>query len=253
MKEFHVDELTVRIFPDKTELGSAAAAQAACILERHIRNSGVARLLVAAANSQLELIAALVRHREIDWRLVELFHMDEYVGLAAGHPASFRRWVKTQLAERVALRQVHYLAGDAEDIESECRRYAGLLAGRAIDLAFIGIGENGHIAFNDPHEADFDDPRPVKRVRLDEKCRRQQVGEGHFPDLDAVPREALTLTCPALISAREIISCVPDQRKAEAVRSTVLGPIAPSCPASILRRHPRAWLYLDASSASRLP
>ncbi|HUA61994.1 MAG TPA: glucosamine-6-phosphate deaminase [Verrucomicrobiae bacterium] len=252
MAEFRAGNLTVRVYKDKRQLGAAAAGQAASILERQIRENGAARILISTGNSQLEMIAELVQHPEIDWRFVEMFHIDEYVGLAATHPASFRYWVKTRLADPVQPGEVHYLAGDAGDVDQECRRYAKLLARRPVDLAFVGFGENGHIGFNDPHEADFHDPLAVRRVTLDEKCRLQQVGEGHFPSLDAVPTEALTLTCPTLVSAREIVCCVPDQRKAEAVRNALQGPIAPSCPASILRNHPRACVYLDTPSASLL-
>jgi glucosamine-6-phosphate deaminase len=250
--EFRAGNLTVRVFKDKKHLGAAAAAHASSILERLIRENGAARILISTGNSQLEMIAELVEHAEIDWRFAEIFHIDEYVGLPATHPASFRHWVRTRLVDRVQPGKAHYLAGDAEDADRECARYAKLLAARPVDLAFVGFGENGHIGFNDPHEADFADPLPVRRVTLDEKCRRQQVGEGHFPDLDAVPSQALTLTCPTLISAREIICCVPDERKAEAVKSALEGPIAPSCPASILRNHPRACVFLDTHSASLL-
>jgi glucosamine-6-phosphate deaminase len=251
-KEFHCGPLTVRVFHDKKDLGKAAARQASSILERLIREEGRARILLSAANSQLEVIDALARLPEIDWRFVEVFHVDEYVGLAASHPASFRGWVKTHLADRVEPGKVHYLAGDAADPDQECRRYAKLLAARPIDIAFLGFGENGHIGFNDPHEADFADPQAVRRVTLDEMCRRQQVGEGHFPDLAAVPTEALTLTCPTLVGARDIVCTVPDRRKAEAVKHALEGPIAPSCPGSIIRTHARAYLYLDTLSASLL-
>ncbi len=250
--EFRAGNLTVRVFTDKKRLGAAAAAQAASVLERRIRENGAARVLVSTGNSQLEMIAELVRRSEIDWRFIEIFHIDEYVGLPDTHPASFRNWVRTRLADCVLPGKVHYLAGDAPDPDAECRRYARLIAARPIDLAFVGFGENGHIGFNDPHEADFADPLPVRRVTLDEKCRRQQVGEGHFPSLEAVPAEALTLTCPTLVSAREIVCCVPDQRKAEAVRNALKGPIDPSCPASILRHHQQASVYLDTASASLL-
>jgi glucosamine-6-phosphate deaminase len=233
-------------------MGTAAARQAGSLLERRIREAGCARIVVSAANSQLETIGALTRLAEIDWRFVEVFHVDEYVGLPASHPASFRLWVKNRLADLVQPGKVHYLAGDAADPDQECRRYGKLLAAGPIDVAFLGFGENGHIGFNDPHEADFADPLPVRRVTLDEKCRLQQVGEGHFPDLAAVPTEALTLTCPTLVSARDIICSVPDQRKAEAVKTALEGPVAPSCPGSIIRTHPRAYLYLDTSSASLL-
>jgi glucosamine-6-phosphate deaminase len=244
--------MTVHVFQGKPDLGSAAARQAGSILERRIREAGRARIILSAANSQLEMIDALARLSGPDWRAVEVFHVDEYVGLPASHPASFRLWVKNRFADRVNPGAVHYLAGDASDLDAECRRYAALLSAMPIDIAFLGFGENGHIGFNDPHEADFADPYAVRRVTLDEMCRRQQVGEGHFPDLASVPREALTLTCPTLVSASHIICCVPGPRKAEAVKNALEGPVTPACPASIVRTHAQARLYLDRDSASLL-
>jgi glucosamine-6-phosphate deaminase len=244
--------MTVHVFQSKPDPGSAAARQAGPILERRIRQAGRARIILSAANSQLEMINALARLSGVDWRAVEVFHVDEYVGLPASHPASFRFWVKNHFADRVNPGAVHYLAGDAADLDAECRRYAALLRGMPIDIAFLGFGENGHIGFNDPHEADFADPYAVRRVTLDEMCRRQQVGEGHFPDLASVPREALTLTGPTLVSASHIICCVPGPRKAEAVKNALEGPVTPACPASIVRTHAQARLYLDRDSASLL-
>ncbi len=182
--------------------------------------------MVATGNSQVQFIAELVSCPDIDWKRVEIFHMDEYVGLAPDHPASFRHWIKTHLADKVHPARVHYLAADAPDLEAEIWRYAELLLAAPIHLAFVGFGENGHISFNDPPIADFDDPRTVKRVALDKACRLQQVGEGHFPDLSSVPKEALTVTCPGLFRARAWICCVPDTRKAEAVRNALEGPIS---------------------------
>ena len=250
--EFQSGNLTVRVFRSKPDLGSAAARQAGPILERRIREAGRARIILSAANSQLEMIDALARLSGLDWRAVEVFHVDEYVGLPASHAASFRLWVKTRFADRVNPGAVHYLAGDASDPDAECRRYAALLRAMPIDIAFLGFGENGHIGFNDPHEANFADPLAVRPVTLDERCRRQQVGEGHFPDLASVPQQAVTLTCPTLVSASYIICCVPDQRKAEAVKNALEGPVTPACPASIVRTHAQACLYLDRDSASLL-
>jgi glucosamine-6-phosphate deaminase len=244
--------VTVRIYDDKQTLGKAAAVQAMAALKERLHKPGMARILISAANSQLEVIDALTKRREIDWGRVEVFHVDEYVGLPADHKASFRLWVKTHLADIVHPAVVHYLNGDAAKPDFEAMRYSHLLATAPIDVAFLGFGENGHIGFNDPHEADFHDPLAVRRVTLDEKCRQQQVGEGHFANLGAVPKEALTLTCPTLVSAHEIVCCVPDLRKAEAVRNALEGPIVPSCPGSIIRTHDRAVLYLDRQSASLL-
>ena len=178
--------------------------------------------------------------------------MDEYVGMPSSHPASFARWLRTHLAERVNGGTFHYLAGDAADLDAEIDRYARAMAAAPIDLCFIGFGENGHIAFNDPHEADFQDPKPIKRVKLDEKCRMQQVGEGHFANLDAAPTEAVTLTCPTLMSAKEVIAVVPEKRKAQAVKDALEGPLSTQCPASLVLTHPSATIYLDKDSASLL-
>ena len=247
-----MQKLEIRIFDNKQALGAAAAEDAARLLNAAIRERGRARVIFSAANSQLEMIEALTSHAGIDWSSVEVFHVDEYVGVADTHPTSFRRWVREHVAERVKPWKVHYLAGDAADLEAEAARYAALLATAPIDISFLGFGENGHIGFNDPHEADFHDPLAVRVVTLDERCRLQQVGEGHFPNLEAVPTLGYTLTCPTLVSATNVICCVPDLRKAEAVRNALEGPISPACPGSVLRLHPRASLYLDPESASLL-
>jgi glucosamine-6-phosphate deaminase len=206
----------------------------------------------ATGNSQIAFMDALTALPGIPWDRVELFHMDEYVGIDESHPASFRKWIRERISDRVRPAVAHYLDGTARDIEAECRRYAGLLLAAPIDVAFVGIGENGHIAFNDPHTADFLDPDAVKPVTLDTACRRQQVGEGHFPSIQAVPEQALTLTCPALMRAAHLVCCVPDSRKAAAVKNALEGPVDTACPASLLRTHSSAYLYLDQESASLL-
>jgi glucosamine-6-phosphate deaminase len=250
--DFPPDFPALRIFDDKQQLGAAAAADGAALLRARLRRAGLARIIVASGNSQVETIAALTAAPYLDWSRIEVFHMDEYLGIAASHPASFRRWVAEHVAARVRPAAIHYLAGEAADPYAECTRYATLLARDPIDVCFLGIGENGHIAFNDPHEADFLDERAVRRVTLDEQCRRQQVGEGHFAALDQVPREALTLTCSMLVSALHMVCAVPDLRKAEAARAALRGPVTEACPASILRTHPHATVYLDRDSASLL-
>jgi len=244
--------LIVRTFAGKNLLGETAAEDSARLMSQAIHERGKARVIFSAANSQLEMIAALTARPDIDWAAVEVFHVDEYVGVPDTHPASFRRWVRENIAGRVQPGRIHYLAGDAPDIAAECSRYSALLAAAPIDIAFLGFGENGHIGFNDPHEADFHDPHPVRTVTLDERCRLQQVGEGHFPSLEAVPALGLTLTCPTLVNVSHIICCVPDLRKAEAVRNALEGPISTQCPGSILRTHADARLYLDRESASLL-
>jgi glucosamine-6-phosphate deaminase len=242
----------VRICAAPEALGWAAAQQAAGLIRAAIARSGRARIVVATGNSQLALIGALVRQQGVDWKKVDIFHMDEYVGISRDHPASFRKWIRTRVEEKVRPGSMEYLEGDAPDLEAEMARYARLLAAGPIDLAFVGIGENGHIAFNDPPVADFEDALMVKRGVLDRVCRQQQVDEGHFQNLDAVPREALTLTCPALFRARSWICSVPEARKAMAVRNALQGPISTACPGSLVRTHPDATLYLDTDSSALL-
>ena len=242
----------VRIYPLQEELGHAAASQAARIMRDAIEDHGNARIVVATGNSQLHLIRALVEIPGLDWSRVELFHMDEYVGMPATHPASFRLWIKTLIEDKVHPGVVNYMQGDASDPDAEMERYSRLLRAEPIDLAFVGFGENGHIAFNDPHVADFDDPAEVKRVSPDEVSRRQQVGEGRFDTPDSMPREAVTMTCPALFRAGAWVCSVPELRKAQAVRCALEGPIGTVCPASIVRTHPNATVYLDTESASLL-
>jgi len=252
IRTFHAGAMLVQVFSSKREASRAAAHETATILHGGIASRGRARLVVSTGNSQLEFIDALVRVQGLDWSAVEALHLDEYAGMQMTHPASFRLWLKTRLADRVPLRAMHYLNGDALDLEAECRRYGDLLAEAPIDVGAVGIGENGHIAFNDPPVADFADPLPVKIVRLDDACRRQQVGEGHFDSISAVPECALSQTCSSILAMTNLICCVPELRKAKAVRDTIEGPISTACPASILRTHPRARLYLDLESASLL-
>lgn len=242
----------IKVFTSKEAVGAAAAEAAAASLQRALQVRQKARLIVATGNSQLETVKSLAQFPNIDWSRIEVFHMDEYAGIPSVHPASFRRWIKEKLADVVHPGQVHYIEGDAVDPQEECARYGGLLSGAPIDVCLLGIGENGHLAFNDPHTADFNDPMVMKFVTLDDMSRRQQVGEGHFPRLADVPTRALTLTIPTLMKSEHIVCSVPERRKAEAVRNALQGPITPRCPASLLRTHPRAGIYLDVDSASRL-
>ena len=238
----------VEIHNSNAALGNAAAERAAQLINEAIAANGHARIMVATGNSQIAFIDALTQ-RSIDWKRVEVFHMDEYADISDSHSASFHRWIKTRLEDKVHPRQVHYIQGDASDLDAEIQRYAGLLQTAPMDVAFVGFGENGHIAFNDPPNADFNDPFMVKRVQLDEACRQQQAGEGHFENLASVPREAITVTCPGLFQARAWVSCVPEARKAKAVQAALEGPISTACPASLIRNHPNATLYLDNDSA----
>lgn len=252
LRQFKVDHALVKIYPTRTAMSRAAAACATTVLEGTISKKGSARVIVGTGTSQKEFVRTMAAVPNLNWGAVELFHMDEYAGMSDSHPASFRRWLKSELADAVHPGKVHYLNGDAADVEEECRRYGALLGAGLITLSCLGFGENGHLAFNDPHVADFGDPVSVKLVDLDRRCRMQQVGEGHFPDLRAVPRTALTITCPTLLSAEHVICCVPERRKAEAVRDALEGPISPNCPASLVRTHPKTVIYLDEDSASML-
>jgi len=244
-------DLSVEIHPDDASLGAAAAHAAAAAIRAAVAEHGDAHVILATGNSQLAFLAALAATPGLPWSAVELFHMDEYVGIAGDHPASFRRFLRERIVDRVAPRAFHEIRGDVPPVP-EAARYADLLASRRIDLTCMGIGENGHLAFNDPPDARFDDPAWTRIVRLDEVSRRQQVGEGHFPSLADVPERAITLTIPALLSATRVQVVVPETRKAEAVRRALLGPVDEACPASILQRKPHTVLYLDGASASLL-
>jgi glucosamine-6-phosphate deaminase len=241
----------VRIFSDPVATGRAAAADIAAELRRVISRQGAARVIFASAPSQAETINALLAEPDIDWSAVTAFHMDEYIGLDADDPAGFGNWIKKALWNRVPLGTAHVLdpSGGAA---AEARRYADLLAEAPIDIVCLGIGVNGHIAFNDPPVADFDDPQAVKVVELDEICRQQQVDDECFDSFDDVPTRALTLSVPRLLDAGRLFCVVSKEGKAEAVRATLLDPLGEHCPSTILRTHPGCTLYLDADAASRL-
>lgn len=249
---YRADALEVRVFPTQRELATAAAELAGRCLREALAQSGQARAILASATSQIQFLAALTATPGLDWSRVTLFHMDEYLGIAADHPASFRRFLREHVLSRIQPRAFHLINGDAPEPLAEIARYTALLEEAPVDLCCLGIGENGHVAFNDPPVANFTDPHTLKLVQLDEACRRQQVGEGCFPALDAVPRYAYTLTVPALCRAGRLVCVVPERRKAQAVRDTLRGAISPACPASILRRQPHATLFLDADSARLL-
>jgi glucosamine-6-phosphate deaminase len=249
---FAYGKAKVRIFDTQKEMGVAAAREARELIVRAIERRGGARIMVATGNSQINVVGELVKQTGIDWRKVLIFHMDEYLGIDANHPASFRRWIRERVETRVSPAHVNYIEGDAADVGQEIARYASLLAAGPLDVAFVGFGENGHIAFNDPPVADFNDPQMVKRVTLDAPCREQQVGEGHFGSVAEVPAEALTVSCSGLFRAQAWISCVPERRKAEAVRRALTGAIDVECPASLVQTHPKASVYLDSDSAALL-
>jgi len=242
--------MNIEVFDTKLALGQAAADDAAKIIQQAIEERNVAYLIAATGASQFEFLDALVV-QNIDWSKVVFFHLDEYVGLPEKHPASFRKYLRERIIERVQPREFHLIDGEAADAIEGCRRVGNLISRHQIDAAFIGIGENGHIAFNDP-PADFETEEPYIVVDLDERCRRQQVGEGWFADMEEVPRRAISMSVQQIMKARNILCIVPDERKAEAVRTCVELEVSPRRPASILQRHNNVTLYLDRESSSRL-
>ena len=252
MKEFIKDNIKIGIYKDAVALGKAAADFAAQTLNDAIDQKGSANLILATGASQFTFLEAL-KKKEIAWDKVTVFHLDEYKGISDQHPASFRKYLKERILDEVRPKKIHFLNGDAENISAEIEQYENLLKNHEIDIACIGIGENGHIAFNDPPVANFNDPKLVKIVTLDEACRQQQLGEGWFPTLDDVPKEALTLTVPAIMRSKVVSCVVPDQRKAKAVHAALFEAIDTACPASILRKHANAHLLLDEAAASLLP
>jgi glucosamine-6-phosphate deaminase len=242
--------LEINIFTTKAELGQAAARDAAAIINQAIAKRNSAYVIAATGASQFEFLDALMLE-PIDWSKVTFFHLDEYVALPESHPASFRRYLRERIVNRVHPRAFHFINGEADDVHDECRRVGQLITQQAVDVAFVGIGENGHLAFNDP-PADFDTDEPYIVVTLDDACRQQQVGEGWFKSIDEVPAQAISMSIKQLLSSLEILCIVPDRRKAEAVKATVELEVSPMHPASILQTHERARLYLDRDSAALL-
>jgi glucosamine-6-phosphate deaminase len=243
--------MLIRVFPDKISLGQAAAKQAATAIRKAITARGRVRVVAATAASQLEFLNALTRTPDIDWEKVEAFHLDEYIGLPLTHPGSFRKMLLEQLIDKTGIKEYHLLDGDASDPADVVVQVGKELASAPIDIAFLGIGENGHIAFNDP-PADFETEDPYLIVNLDEPCRRQQVGEAWFSDISQVPRQAISMSARQILKVKEILAVVPDSRKAQAVKDCFEGVISPMHPASILRKHADATVYLDTHSAALL-
>lgn len=243
--------LRVYVHPDRASMGSAAGTTAALAVRRLIDEDGAANVLFSSAVSQLDCLDALASDKAIDWKKVVAFHVDEYAGMPVTHPASFRRFLLDNFLSKVAPRQFHGIAGENPDPAAECARYASLLNEHPPGLVILGIGENGHLAFNDP-PVDFNDPLDVKPVTLDERCRRQQVNDGAFASIEEVPPVALTVTIPRIMRVPRVVCVVPGVRKSEAVKRTLLEAVSPDCPSSILRTHPNAELYLDAEAASLL-
>jgi glucosamine-6-phosphate deaminase len=251
IRTLHVDRVPVHIFASGTALGQRAAADLSAILAAAAQAKGEASVILATGNSQLQFMEALRARDDVPWDQVVVFHMDEYLGMSEGHPASFPRYIRGKLVDHVHPRAFYPICGDAPDVQAELARYAALLEAHPPDACVLGIGENGHLAFNDP-PADFETEEVIHVVDLDRRCRMQQVGEGHFASLDDVPRQAISLTVPALLAAGRVLAVVPEQRKAQAVRAALQGPVTPQCPASILRTRPHVTVYLDQQSASLL-
>jgi glucosamine-6-phosphate deaminase len=243
--------IKLRIYDDKLTLGQAAAGQAATAIRRALAERAHARVVAATAASQREFLDALSKEPDIGWGKVELFHLDEYIGLPISHPGSFRKMLMQQLIEKTGIEDYHLLEGDAVDVADVVGRVGRALASAPVDVAFLGIGENGHIAFNDP-PADFETEQPYIVVTLDEACRRQQVGEAWFADISQVPKQAISMSVRQILKANEILVVAPDRRKAQAVKTCFEGEISPLVPASILRTHPNVTVYLDEDSASLL-
>lgn len=246
------DSLKIEIRPSRSEMGTAAATQASMILRVAIADKGSARIILASSPSQNEFLAGLTSAPGIDWSSVTIFHMDEFVGMQSHHSSSFRKYQIEHVLMRIRSAAFHGLRGEDQDPFSECRRYSYHLSEAPIDLACMGIGENGHITFSDQSPAQFDDQRSIKVVQLDDRSRQQQVNNGCFPDFASVPTQAITLTYPSLMAAKAVICVVPGAHKAPAVKAALSEPVSPSCPATILRSHPNATLYLDERSAALL-
>jgi len=244
--------MEVRTFDSKQQLGQQAAADGAVLVRRAIGDHGKANIIVATGASQFEMLDALAREPDIAWHRVTGFHLDEYAGMPITHPASFRLYLWQRFVSRLPLplRAFHFLDGE-RDLQTECDRVGDILQKHPIDVAFVGIGENGHLAFNDP-PADFETETPYIVVDLDEACRRQQFGEGWFATFDDVPRHAISMSIQQIMKSKAIVCTVPDQRKAEAVKNALKGSVAPDVPASILQTHPNVTVYLDRESASLL-
>jgi glucosamine-6-phosphate deaminase len=243
--------MLLKMFPDKVTLSRAAAVQAAAAIRLAIEQRGRARIIAATGASQIDFLDALTKAPRIDWQKVEGFHLDEYIGLPITHPASFRKYLKEALVSKTGIGEFHWIEGDAADPAAVIREVSRELASAPIDVAFVGIGENGHLAFNDP-PADFTTEDPYLIVNLDEPCRQQQVGEGWFTDISQVPQRAISMSPRQILKAREIVAVVPDRRKAHAVKACLEGEISPLAPASILRKHANTTVYVDTDSASQL-
>ena len=251
IKQFQVDSLQVYVFESRTDMGTAAYE---CYKKNIMQLSAneIIRAIFAAAHSQSDFYEALINDSEINFNRIDAFHMDEYMGLGKDAPQNFGNFLKRAIFSKKPFHQVNYVQSDAIDINAECMRYEKLLREAPLDIVSLGIGENGHLAFNDPHEAKFDDKQWVRQTSLDNVSRQQQVNDGEFTHIDQVPKQALTLTIPDLMSCKYVVGIVPTNRKAQAVYNALYGPITEKCPASILRTHKNAALFLDKDAAELL-
>lgn len=252
IKTFCVDALSVRVYNSCCELAQDAALIAGNYLQSLIAQQGTASVILATGNSQIQFLEALESFRSMDWSRITLFHLDEYLGIDSDHAASFRRYLRERVEKHVNPFQFHYIEGDAKEPLAECDRYTKLLRAQPIDLCCLGLGENGHLAFNEPEVADFNDPHSVKLVKLEKSTRQHQVEGGDFPHLEAVPQYAFTLTIPMICSAKKILCLAPSSRKANAVDKMLQETISTKCPASVLRTQAHATLFLDVDSAREL-
>ncbi len=249
---FQQEQLTVKMFPSIQEMGKCAAIEVTNKICELLEKKAEINMIFASAPSQSEFLHQLIHSPQIDWTRINAFHMDEYIGISPEAPQSFGNFLRQRIFKKVPFKTVHYLNGCAENLEQECSRYSDLLLRHPVDIVCLGIGENGHIAFNDPDVADFNDPKLVKVVELDPVCRQQQVNEKCFEAFDLVPAKALTLTIPALLKADWMFCIVPFRSKARAVYNAIYGEISEKCPASILRKKENSYLYLDSESAERI-
>lgn len=252
-RSFRVGGLAVEVYESTETMGKAAAEAAAERLRALAAQNETVAVIFATGASQMAMLEALTAIPDLPWNKVVGFHMDEYLGLSDQHPASFRRYMREHLTSKVPMRQFYGVDGTAADVEKTCREYAELLRRYNPQLCLLGIGENGHLAFNDPAEADFDDPLDIKVVSLDAQCRQQQVNESWFKTLSEVPQQAITLTIPTLFRVPQLILSVPGERKAHIVNRTLSEAISTRCPATVLRKHSHATIYLDPASAAELP
>jgi len=244
--------MNLSISQNKVQLGALAANKGASLINEAIKEKGYATIIVATGASQFEMLEALLKEN-IDWTKVEAFHLDEYIGVPLVHPASFRRYLKERFVDKIGnLKAFHYIAGDVEDVDAEIERLSSVIASKHIDVAFVGVGENGHLAFNDP-PADFATEKPYSIVNLDDACRKQQLGEGWFPSFDDVPKQAISMGVRQIMKSAHIINTIGDTRKAVAVQGALTGPVTNMCPASILQTHPSCYWFLDVDSAALLP